>query len=251
MKSFLCIILFLFPFSLKGEANNGENDQRFQFSIIPIAGQDKVEFEILIKNEGDEPLSLKFPSSQYYEISVTDPSGLEVYRYSKGRFFLQALQTVKIDPYQTYRKIESWNYQVNGERVPAGQYTVTAALLSRELNDKPLSNKQRVVSKVNFNLPEENPVIRNVKATGDSGNYLITGESKGSVGLFYIVEDGHVEYITEKPIRTKRSQEWEHFKLEVHIPKDKLPDNGSLIFTVYERSGEEIKNTYPVVLEEF
>ena len=251
MKSFLCIILFLFPFSLKGEANNGEDNHRFQFSIIPIAGNDSVQFEILIKNEGDEPLSLEFPSSQFYEISVTDPSGLEVYRYSRGRFFLQALQTIKIDPHQTFRKIESWNYQVNGERVPAGQYTVTASLLSRKLNDQSLSNKQRVVSMVKFNLPEENPVIRNVKAVGNSGNYLIFGESKGSVGIFYIVEDGHVEYITEKPIRTTGSQEWENFKLEVHIPKDKLPDEGSLIFTIYERSGEEIKNTYPVLLEKF
>jgi hypothetical protein len=252
VRSILCVILFLFPFSLKGEANYGENNQQFQFSIIPIAGHEKVEFEILIKNESDSPLSLEFPSSQYFEISVTDQSGLEVYRYSKGRFFLQALQTVKIDPHQTFRKIESWNYQVNGKRVPAGQYTVTATLLSRKLNDQPLSNKQRVVSKVSFNLPTENPVIRNVKVEGDKGNYLITGETKGLVGVYYHVEDGHLEYISEKPIRTKGSQDWEDFKIEVHIPPDKLPENGSLIFNVYERSDEgQISNTYPVILEKF
>ena len=252
VKSVLCVLLFLFPFGLKGEANYGDNDQRFQFSIVPIVGHEKVEFEILIKNERDYPLSLEFPSSQYFEISVADQSGLEVYRYSKGRFFLQALQTVKIDPHQTFRKIESWNYQVNGKRVPAGQYTVTATLLPRKLNDQPLSSKQRVASQVKFNLPAENSVIRNVKVEGDKGNYLITGETKGSAGIYYNVEDGHIEYITEKPIRTTGSQEWEHFKIEVHIPREKLPDNGSLIFNVYERSGEEqIRNTYPVILEKF
>lgn len=251
MRGVLCVILFLFPFSLKGEANFSENNRQFQFSVIPHAGSEEIEFEILIKNQGDYPLSLEFPSSQYFEISVTDQSGLEVYRYSKGRFFLQALQTIKIDPHQTFRKVEKWNYQVNGQIVPEGEYTVTATLLLRKLNDLPFSNKQRVVSKVKFNLPAVNPVIRNVKVEGSKGNYLITGETKGSMGVYYNVEDGHLEYISEKPIRTTGSKDWEHFKIEVHIPREKLPDNGSLIFNVYERSGEEIRNTYPVILEKF
>lgn len=253
MRGVLCVILFLFPFSLKGEANYGENDHRFQFSVIPIAWQEKVEFELLIKNNEDTPLYFEFPTSQYFEISVTDPSGQEVYRYSKGRFFLQALQTIKIDPHQTYRKVESWDYIVNGKRAPAGQYTVTATLLPRKLNDKPLSNQQRIVNKVKFNLPAENPVIRNVKVEGSSGKYLITGDTKGSNGtLYYIVEDGHVEYIAEKPIKTPDGQDWEHFKIEVDIPKEKLPTNGTLLLNVYERSSEnQIRNNYPVILEKF
>ncbi|MCM3690230.1 BsuPI-related putative proteinase inhibitor [Neobacillus niacini] len=158
MKSVLCLILFLFPFSLKGAANNGENDYPFQFSVTPIAGHEKLEFEILIKNEGDYPLSFEFPTSQYVEISVANPSGHEVYRYSKGRFFLQALQTIKIAPYQTFSKVEKWNYQEDGQRVPEGQYTVTASLLSRKLNDHPIKNKQKTISKVKFNLPGEGTV---------------------------------------------------------------------------------------------
>ncbi|NWQ41228.1 hypothetical protein MLOOGBEN_11030 [Bacillus sp. EB106-08-02-XG196] len=157
MRSILCVILFLFPFSLKGEANYGEDNHSFQFSVTPIAGHEKVEFEILIKNPWDHPISFEFPTSQYVEISVADASGHEVYRYSKGRFFLQAWQTLKIDPHQTFRKVEKWNYQVNGKRVPEGQYTVTATLLPRKLNDQPLSNNQKLVSKVNFNIPAENP----------------------------------------------------------------------------------------------
>jgi hypothetical protein len=155
VRSVLCVILFLFPFTLKGEANYGEDNHPFQFSVTPIAGEEKVEFEILIKNLGDNPLSFEFPTSQYVEISVADTSGHEVFRFSKGRFFLQALQTIKIDPHQTYRKVEKWNYQVNGQRVPEGQYTVTATLLPRKLNDHPIKNKQELVSKKKFNIPEE------------------------------------------------------------------------------------------------
>jgi hypothetical protein len=119
-----------------------------------------VEFELLIKNNEQVPLHFEFPTSQYYEITVTDRSGNEVYRYSKGRFFLQALQNLKIEPQQTYRKVESWDYQVNGKRVPAGQYTVTATLLPRKLNDQLLNNNQSLVSKVNFNVPAENSGFR-------------------------------------------------------------------------------------------
>jgi hypothetical protein len=155
VRGVLCVILFLFPFTLKGEANYGEDNHPFQFSVTPIAGEEKVEFEILIKNLGDNPLSFEFPTSQYVEISVADTSGHEVFRFSKGRFFLQALQTIKIDPHQTYRKVEKWNYQVNGQRVPEGQYTVTATLLPRKLNDHPIKNKQELVSKKKFNIPEE------------------------------------------------------------------------------------------------
>jgi hypothetical protein len=150
MRIVLSVILFLFPFSLIGEASYGE---QFQFTVVPNIGNERVEFELLIKNNEETPLHFEFPTSQYYEITVTDQTGQEVYRYSKGRFFLQALQTIRIDPHQTFRKVESWDYKVNGKRVPAGQYTVTATLLSRKLNEKPISNKQTIVSKKKFTVP--------------------------------------------------------------------------------------------------
>ncbi|MDF2787413.1 MAG: hypothetical protein K0S80_511 [Neobacillus sp.] len=150
MRIVLSVILFLFPFSLIGEASYGE---QFQFTVVPNIGNERVEFELLIKNNEETPLHFEFPTSQYYEITVTDQTGQEVYRYSKGRFFLQALQTIRIDPHQTFRKVEIWDYKVNGKRVPAGQYTVTATLLPRKLNEKPISNVQTIVSKKKFTVP--------------------------------------------------------------------------------------------------
>jgi Intracellular proteinase inhibitor len=146
----LIVIFFLFSFSFEGEARQGEP---FQFSVVPHAGSERVEFELLIKNNEETPLQFEFPTSQFYEITVTDLSGNEVYRYSKGRFFLQAIQNLKIEPHQTYRNVESWDYKVNGKRVPAGEYTVSATLLSRKLNDKPFSNNEALVSKMKFTLP--------------------------------------------------------------------------------------------------
>jgi hypothetical protein len=153
VRIILCVMLFLFPFTLNGEASYDGYVHQFQFSVVPIAGKEKVDFELLIKNNEESPLHFEFPSSQFYEITVTDQSGQEVYRYSKGRFFLQALQTIKIEPHQTYRKVENWDYKVNGRRVPAGQYTVTATLLPRKLNDQPLGKNETLVSKMKFTLP--------------------------------------------------------------------------------------------------
>jgi hypothetical protein len=153
VRILLCVMLFLFPFSLNGKAGYDRNVDQFQFSVVPIADNEKVKFELLIKNNEESPLHFEFPSSQFYEITVSDQSGQEVYRYSKGRFFLQALQTTKIEPHQTYRKVENWDYKVSGKRVPAGQYTVTATLLPRKLNDQPLGKNETLVSKMKFTLP--------------------------------------------------------------------------------------------------
>ncbi|WP_419888724.1 BsuPI-related putative proteinase inhibitor [Neobacillus niacini] len=152
MRIILLINLFLFPFSLEGEASYGESNHQFQFSVVPIVGSETVKFELFIKNNEESPLNFEFPTSQYYEITVTDQSGHEVYRYSKGRFFLQALQTIKIEPHKTYRKVELWDYQLHGKRVPAGEYIVSATLLPRKINDKPISNNQTLLSKTKFTL---------------------------------------------------------------------------------------------------
>lgn len=153
MRTILCIIFLLVPFSLTGEVSYGEQNHQFKFSLTPIVGTEKVGFQLIIKNNEDSPLNIEFPTSQFYEITVTDQSGHEVYRYSKGKSFLQALQSIKIGPHQTYLKVENWDYKVNGKRVPAGKYTVTATLLSKKLNGQPLSNEQILVSKIEFNVP--------------------------------------------------------------------------------------------------
>jgi GH35 family endo-1,4-beta-xylanase len=89
---------------------------------------------------------------------------------------------------------------------------------------------------------------RKIYKLGYMGNYVITGEAKGS--FYYSVEDGHVQYIQEKKVSLKGKQSlWHPFKIMINIPKTALPENGSVIVTFYKKG--ENTGTYPIVLEQF
>lgn len=103
-------------------------------------------------------------------------------------------------------------------------------------------------------VPEENTAFRHLIVEGNKGNYVVTGEIKTEKGLFfYTVEDGHHEFIKEKKVVSSgEGSEWHSFKLQIQLPKEKLPHNGSLILYLYERgNGEKIIHSYPLVLEKF
>ncbi|WP_051591053.1 BsuPI-related putative proteinase inhibitor [Bacillus sp. UNC438CL73TsuS30] len=257
MKNLLCIFLLFFSFHTNTFANGNErnvSDSPFTFNVIPSAGPESVEFEFLLKNEGAIPLKLEFPTSQLFEITVTDKSGNEVYRYSKGRYFLQAFQTIKIEPKTSYKRIVVWDYMVDGKRAPAGEYNAHITLKPVNLNEEPISNREKLTIHKKIMIPEENSAFRHVKVNGNRGKYKISGEIKPSQRVFYYtVEDGHEEFVNETQIKLDgKPQDWNSFTIQIQIPETKLPDNGSLILFLYERDHEnKIIHSFSVTLEKF
>ncbi|MDR7000836.1 BsuPI-related putative proteinase inhibitor [Neobacillus niacini] len=257
MKKLFCVFLLFFSFHSNTLANGTERDvskPEFTFNVIPSAGPEGVEFELLLMNEGDIPLKLEFPTSQLFEITVTDTSGNELYRYSKGRYFLQAFQSIKIEPKTSYKRIAVWDYTLDGKRVPAGEYNVHVTLKAVNLNEEPISIRDKLTIDKKMIIPKENPVFRHVKVEGNRGKYQIIGETKPSKGsFFYTVEDGHEEFVEEKQMDIGgETQEWKPFKIQLLIPETKLPDNGSLILFLYERNHQnKIIHSFPVILEKF
>jgi hypothetical protein len=253
MRIILCVMMLFFSIIIKTEAT-GVSDLNYQFYIITTAGSESAEIGLFLKNDGDIPLNFEFPTSQTFEISILNHAGREVYRYSKDRYFLQAFQTIRIDPHKSYKRRERWNYQFNGKRVPKGEYIVNATFKPIQLNDKPIKNRERLTSSQKLFVPEENTVFRHLTVEGNNGNYVVTGETRTEKGLFfYTVEDGHHEYIKEKKVVSSgEGSDWHSFKLQIQLPKEKLPHNGSLILHLYERgNGEKIIHSYPLVLEKF
>jgi GH35 family endo-1,4-beta-xylanase len=97
-------------------------------------------------------------------------------------------------------------------------------------------------------IKESDQVYRKIYKLGYMGNYVITGEAKGS--FYYSVEDGHVQYIQEKRVNLKgKPSLWHPFKIMINIPRTALPENGSVIVTFYKKG--EKSGTYPIVLEQF
>ena len=70
--------------------------------------------------------------------------------------------------------------------------------------------------------------------------------------FFYTVEDGHVQFIREKEVKVHGKVKWHPFKIMINIPNTALPDNGSVVLTLYERNANgKMIHSYPITLEQF
>ncbi|MCM3767552.1 intracellular proteinase inhibitor [Neobacillus niacini] len=100
-------------------------------------------------------------------------------------------------------------------------------------------------------LSEQNPVFRHVQVSGADGTYVVSGEAREPIGIFYYtVEDGHNEYIQEQRVRIQGGEKWERFTINVKVPPEAVPKNGTLLLNLYPKNEKgEITNLYPVILE--
>lgn len=103
---------------------------------------EKATFTFTVINKSEQPIILEFPTSQLYDYSVYNAQGVRVYHFSKGKMFLQALQSKTLNSGEQIQFNSMWNYKTNeAEKVPAGMYTVTAVLNIRSINDKLVQSK--------------------------------------------------------------------------------------------------------------
>lgn len=84
-----------------------------------------MQFVLRVTNTGRKQTELRFPDGQTHEFVVRDAAEREVWRWSAGRMFTQALRTRAIDGGETVEFAERVSAVM-----PAGQYTVTAQLRS-------------------------------------------------------------------------------------------------------------------------
>lgn len=100
----------------------------------------------------------------------------------------------------------------------------------------------------------ENAVFRNIMVKGKNGDYIVEGEASAKSGTFYyLVEDGHYEFISETKITMKEKQpKWASFNIKINIPKNKLPDNGTVAIYFYEKDqNNNMIHVHATVLEQF
>ncbi len=90
-----------------------------------------------------------------------------------------------------------------------------------------------------------------MKVDGGHGIYRLTGEARlNGSQIYYNVEDGHNEIIQEKTLVFKdHHSEWQPFDMVINVPKDRLPENGSLLLTLYTK--DKSSQAYSILLEKF
>lgn len=89
----------------------------------PVAGESVV-WSFAVTNTSAEPLTLTFPSGQRADIVLSD-EGEEVYRWSEGRVFTQAIEDVTVDAGETV----TFDLESTLDIGP-GTYELTATLTS-------------------------------------------------------------------------------------------------------------------------
>lgn len=87
---------------------------------------DTISARLTLRNTQPEILSLTFPSGQDYELVIQNESGREVYRWSDGRAFTQAIRMITIQGERNWVILAPIG--PGGADLTAGNYTATASL---------------------------------------------------------------------------------------------------------------------------
>jgi intracellular proteinase inhibitor BsuPI len=103
------------------EAHDIKLTSRFGVQVVPRG----VKFSFRVTNTGKKRVELQFPSGQAYEFVVQDSIGREVWRWTTGRMFTQALQNKLLDGGETMSIDEVWDHALK-----SGRYTAIATLNS-------------------------------------------------------------------------------------------------------------------------
>ena len=104
-----------------------------------VAVHDGITVALHVTNIADHAVELRFPSGQTHDFVVLDSIGREIWRWSSGRMFTQAIQNKLLDANETLSFEEHWD----GPQKP-GRYTAVAILRS---------DNHPVEQRIGFTLP--------------------------------------------------------------------------------------------------
>jgi hypothetical protein len=114
-------------------------------SSLDIKLGEEVKFTFHVTNSSNKRVELRFPSGQTHDVAVFDVQGREVWRWSRGRMFTQAMQNKVLSTTDTLTFTETWRPE------HAGSYTAVASLLSQNF-----PSEQRA----EFSLPSKTVSLR-------------------------------------------------------------------------------------------
>ena len=95
---------------------------------------------VVMTFDSDQLKKLEFHSSQKYEIIVTNDKGEEVFIYSKGKMFSQALETALLKSGENMEWEETWKH----DPLPPGQYKAKVSILSHKSDNLSLEREWTV-----------------------------------------------------------------------------------------------------------
>lgn len=92
------------------------------------AGPDAVEFSLTVANAGTEPVEVTYRSGLHADVTVlAGEDEREVWRWSDGRMFTQAIETEALAPGESVRYTARWEDPSSGEYAAVANLEATDA----------------------------------------------------------------------------------------------------------------------------
>lgn len=111
-------------------------------------------FDIGLFSHYTKPIELTFSSGQQFELTITDKSGNEVFRYSDDKFFTLALVNKTLNPGELLSWKDEWDMtDKNGVKLTSGDYKAVVNILVYDVNGEKIDDSQ-LTATVNFSLNE-------------------------------------------------------------------------------------------------
>lgn len=113
------------------------NDIRLEVATIKseFPSSEIIPIRISVTNTGAKAVKLTFPTAQKQDFAVTDKDGAEVWRWSEGQMFAQAITETNVEPGATY------NYfgKIEADKLEPGRYKIFGWLLAQELFEEKIT----------------------------------------------------------------------------------------------------------------
>jgi len=120
-------------------SNVQPNDGTPLATSLDVSVHENVTFTLHVTNTSGKRVELTFPSGQTHEFVVLDSIGREVWRWSNGRLFTQAIQNKLLTSKESAKYEETWD-----PSKAAGKFTAVARLNS---------SNYPIEERVEFTLP--------------------------------------------------------------------------------------------------
>ncbi len=115
------------------------NDGTPLATSLDVSVRDDVTLTLHVTNTSGKRVELTFPSGQTHEFVVVDSTGKEVWRWSNGRLFTQAIQNKLLTSKESAKYEETWD-----PSQATGKFTAIARLVS---------SNYPIEERVEFTLP--------------------------------------------------------------------------------------------------
>lgn len=92
---------------------------------LDVSVEDRVRFAFQVMNDGSKKLEVKFPDGRTHDVVLLDSLGREVWRWSEGRLFTQAMQA------RVLRSSDALRYEGEWRDPAPGRYVAVATLQSQ------------------------------------------------------------------------------------------------------------------------